>query len=199
MKTFLTRITFVITLLAIGFAAGFPVGNTVGFTGGSEWALVQADILAREAGLFRPVVFEDGIFRVITKPPRGLNRRVWQLADRYEETMQRISEKSTKTDEIVYALHDQTTEAERSSQELQQQTTDKIVSASQDPAAQAEQSLQEGRQQTADETIYGSQDSAAQTEWSSQEGRHQGENGEVGASERNMSDVVTSAATSTTI
>lgn len=107
MKT-LTRITCVVVLLAIGFAAGFPIGSTVGFTKGSEWALVQADILAREAGLFMPVFFEGGIFRVIMKQPHGLYRRAWQLADKScDETMRRVARKSAKADEIVYASHDQ--------------------------------------------------------------------------------------------
>jgi hypothetical protein len=172
MKT-LTRIICVVILFAIGFAAGFPVGSTIGFTRGSEWALVQAHIIAREAGLFMPVVIEDGIFRVILKQPNGLYRRAWHLADGCDETMEQVSEKSTKTDEIVYALHDQTAGAGLSSQEVQQQ-------------------------KTADETISVSQNPAVQTELSSQEGRHQGAD-EVGASVREMSGTVTSATTSTTI
>jgi hypothetical protein len=49
---------------------------------------VQADIIARESGLFMPVYFEDGRFRVIIKQPRNLYKRAWQLADRHDEKMQ---------------------------------------------------------------------------------------------------------------
>lgn len=104
MKT-LTRITCVVVLLAIGFAAGFPIGSTIGFTRGSEWAIVQADVLARESGLFMPVGFDGGMFRVIMKQPRGLYKRVWQEADKRDK--QREGVKSiTKTDitskDVVY-------------------------------------------------------------------------------------------------
>jgi hypothetical protein len=170
MKT-LTRISCVVILFVIGFAAGFPVGSTIGFTRGSEWALVQAHIIAREAGLFMPVVIEDGIFRVILKQPDGLYTRAWHLADGCDDTMPQVSEKSTKTDEIVYALHDQTAGSGLSSQEVQQ-TADEIISVSQNPAVRTELSSQEGRQQGADE---------------------------VGAPVREMSGTVTSATTSTTI
>jgi hypothetical protein len=75
-------------LVVAGFAAGFPIGKSVGFTTGSEWALVQADLIARESGLFMPVSFEDGRFRVTIKQPRHLYKRAWQLADRHDEKMQ---------------------------------------------------------------------------------------------------------------
>ena len=84
----LVRITLMVALLAVGFAAGLPVGKSIGFETGSEWALVQADIIARESGLFMPVSFEDGRFRVIMKQPRHLYKRAWQLADRHDEKMQ---------------------------------------------------------------------------------------------------------------
>ncbi len=78
-------ITIATLLLLVGFAAGFPVGKSVGFTTGSEWALVQADILAREAGVFMPVRLYDDNFRIVIKQPRGLHKRVWHLADRYDD------------------------------------------------------------------------------------------------------------------
>lgn len=78
------RTLLAIALLGAGFAAGFPVGKSIGFETGSEWALVQADMLAREAGVFMPVYIEDGNFRVIIKQPRGLYKRAWERADRYE-------------------------------------------------------------------------------------------------------------------
>lgn len=71
--------------LLFGLAVGFQTGRSSGFETGSEWALVQADILAREAGLFMPVALDDGKFRVIMKQPRGLYRRAWQRADEYDE------------------------------------------------------------------------------------------------------------------
>ena len=84
----LIQMALAAVLVVAGFAAGFPVGKSVGFTTGSEWALVQADILARESGLFMPVSFEDGRFRVTIKQPRNLYKRAWQLADRHDEKMQ---------------------------------------------------------------------------------------------------------------
>jgi hypothetical protein len=84
----LMQMVLAAVLVVAGFAAGFPVGKSVGFTTGSEWALVQADIIARESGLFMPVSFEDGRFRVTIKQPRNLYKRAWQLADRHDEKMQ---------------------------------------------------------------------------------------------------------------
>ncbi len=78
--------TLIIILLLVGFALVFQFGRTIGFETGSEWALVQADILAREAGVFMPVYMKDGHFRVVMKQPRGLYKRAWQLADRYEDS-----------------------------------------------------------------------------------------------------------------
>ena len=84
----IARIALSIALLVAGFAAGFPIGKSAGFTTGSEWALVQADIIARESGLFMPVTMEDGRFRVVIKQPRNLYRKALQLADRHDEKMQ---------------------------------------------------------------------------------------------------------------
>jgi hypothetical protein len=75
----------VLELLAVGFAAGFLVGESSGFATGSEWALKQADVLAREAGVFMPVYLSDGNFRVVIRQPRGVYKRAWKLADRHEE------------------------------------------------------------------------------------------------------------------
>jgi len=84
---FLIRIALMIALLMMGFAAGFPVGQSRGFSTGSEWALVQAGILVREAGLFMPVNFEAGQFRIILKQPQHLYKRAWVLADKHEDEM----------------------------------------------------------------------------------------------------------------
>ena len=71
-----------VLFLATGLAAGYAAGKNVGFVTGSEWALVQADIVAREAGVDMPVSYDGGTFRVVIRQPKGLYRRAWQLADR---------------------------------------------------------------------------------------------------------------------
>ncbi len=73
-----------IVLVAIGFAAGYPIGHSKGFTTGSEWAFVQASLISREFGLFMPVNYVEGNFRVVLKQPRGIYKRSRQLADKYE-------------------------------------------------------------------------------------------------------------------
>jgi len=83
----LMRIALMIVLLMAGFAAGFPLGQNRGFSTGSEWALVQANILAREAGVFMPVNYEAGQFRIILKQPKHLYKRAWVLADLHEDNM----------------------------------------------------------------------------------------------------------------
>jgi len=90
------RIAVAIVLLLAGFAAGFPVGKSIGFNNGSEWALVQADLLAREAGVSMPVSYEEGHLRVVVKQPQGLHRRVWHLSDRYYEQRE-YAEQGTRT------------------------------------------------------------------------------------------------------
>ena len=92
MKT-ATRIIYVVLLLAVGFAAGFPIGSMSGFSRGSEWAIVQADIIARESGLFMPVGFDGGMFRVIMKQPRGLYKKVWQQAEKQDRKREELKSK----------------------------------------------------------------------------------------------------------
>jgi hypothetical protein len=91
MKTILARLTFqaafAIVLLLVGFAAGFPLGRSTGFTTGSEWSLVQADLLAREAGVFMPVNYKEGTFHVVMKQPRYLHKGARERANRHEEEM----------------------------------------------------------------------------------------------------------------
>jgi len=105
MKTILLnlamRAAIVIALLLVGFAVGFPVGQSVGFTTGSEWSLMQADLLAREAGVFMPVNYKDGKFRVTVKQPRHLYKKAWQLADRHEDEMAYVNTGSTELIERV--------------------------------------------------------------------------------------------------
>jgi len=45
---------------------------------------MQANLLAREAGVFMPVSLEQGQFRVVIRQPKGLYKRAWQLADEKE-------------------------------------------------------------------------------------------------------------------
>ncbi len=104
MKT-MTRIICVVLLLATGFAAGFPIGSNIGFTRGSEWALVQADVLARESGLFMPVGFDGGMFRVIMKQPRGLYKKGWQEADKRDkqrEALKSMTRTDITSNDVVY-------------------------------------------------------------------------------------------------
>lgn len=73
------RMTLILALLAAGFSLGFPIGRHNGFTTGSEWAMVQADIAAREAGVSLPFSIEDGQIHMVVKQPAGIYKRA-QLA-----------------------------------------------------------------------------------------------------------------------
>jgi len=79
-------ILLIIFLVLFGFAIAFQFGQIIGFDAGSEWAIVQADIVAREAGVFMPVYMRDGSFRVVLKQQPGVYKRAQRTADRYEET-----------------------------------------------------------------------------------------------------------------
>ena len=76
----IVRIVVIVILLAVGFAAGFPVGRQAGFMTGSEWAMVQAEIVAREAGMSMPVTLEDGELHIVVKQPEDLYRQARQRA-----------------------------------------------------------------------------------------------------------------------
>jgi hypothetical protein len=76
-----------LALLALGFIIGFPYGKSVGFNTGSEWAIIQAEIVAREAGQFMPVRYENGAFRVKLKQPGDLHQRAWKIADKHFEDL----------------------------------------------------------------------------------------------------------------
>ncbi len=73
-----------VTLLAC-IGVSYEAGRNAGFKTGSEWALMQADIVAQKAGVFMPVYLKDGIFRVVIRQPRGIYKKAWKLADQYEE------------------------------------------------------------------------------------------------------------------
>lgn len=81
----LSRAATIAAVLLGGLGTAFQVGKTVGFKTGSEWALVQADIVAREAGLFMPVYMEGDNFRIVLRQPPGLYKKAWEMADRHEE------------------------------------------------------------------------------------------------------------------
>jgi len=87
----LSKIAAAIVLLAACLGAGFQAGKFAGFKTGSEWALVQADMLAREAGVFMPVYMEGDNFRIVVKQPRGLYKRAWELSARHEEARDLLS------------------------------------------------------------------------------------------------------------
>ncbi len=98
----LLRLGLVIALLVIGFAAGLPVGKSIGFTTGSEWACIQADIAAREMGVNMPVYFHDGQIRVVVKQPRNLYKHAWQLAERYQKEMEQVNKGERPLAETAY-------------------------------------------------------------------------------------------------
>ncbi len=99
------RMFLMAALLAAGFAAGFPVGQSRGFTTGSEWALVQAGMFAREAGLEMPVSYEDGQFRITMRQPHHLYQRAWKLADRFEDLEQQNKGRSGLPETIRLARY----------------------------------------------------------------------------------------------
>ena len=82
-----SRIVIAFVLLVAGFAAGFPIGQRLGFTNGSEWAIVQADIVAREAGVIMPVSYEAGNFRITLLQPPHLYTTAWKLAENHKAVM----------------------------------------------------------------------------------------------------------------
>jgi hypothetical protein len=97
----LIQIVFAIALLMAGFAAGFPAGKSAGFTSGSEWALMQATLLAREAGVFMPVSLNEGQFRVVIKQRRHIYKRAWELADRNDVEMNRVNSGKRSLSETI--------------------------------------------------------------------------------------------------
>jgi len=76
----IVRIIVIAVLLAVGFAIGFPMGQQAGFMTGSEWAIVQAGIIAREAGMSMPVTLEEGEMHIVVRQPQDLYRRARERA-----------------------------------------------------------------------------------------------------------------------
>jgi hypothetical protein len=105
MKTILLKLTiratFAIVLLLVGFAAGFPIGQSIGFSTGSEWSFVQADLLAREAGVFMPVNYKEGAFHVVVKQPRKLHKDARQIAERHDTEMSYVNSGKSALNERV--------------------------------------------------------------------------------------------------
>lgn len=73
-----------IMLLVFLLSTAFHSGKRAGFRTGSEWAILQAGIVAREAGLTLPVYLHNGAFRVVLRQPPGLYKKAWQLADKFD-------------------------------------------------------------------------------------------------------------------
>ena len=90
------RTAVILGLLATGFALGFPVGQQRGFDTGSEWAIVQADIAAREAGMILPFSLEEGQIRVTVRQSPDLHKWARQQAALYNDRI--TVAKSGKTD-----------------------------------------------------------------------------------------------------
>jgi len=63
----LVSVVLTAALIVIGFALGYPIGKHEGFETGGEWALIQAKLAAREAGVIMPVYLEDGLFHVVLR------------------------------------------------------------------------------------------------------------------------------------
>lgn len=70
----IARIAVILGLLAAGFALGFPLGEQRSFHTGSEWAIVQVGIAAREAGMPLPFFLKDGQIRVIAGQSPDLHK-----------------------------------------------------------------------------------------------------------------------------
>jgi hypothetical protein len=81
------RIVLILGLLATGFAMGFPVGQQKGFDSGSEWAIVQADMAAREAGMEMPFSLEDGQIRVVVRQSPDLQKWARKQAELYNDRL----------------------------------------------------------------------------------------------------------------
>ena len=79
-----------IALLLVCVGVSYQAGKNDGFKSGSEWALVQAEIVAAEAGVFMPVYMKDGKFRVVLRQPKGVYKNAWKMADEYEEAQEPV-------------------------------------------------------------------------------------------------------------
>ncbi len=66
------------------FSIAFHSGKRAGFRTGSQWAILQAESVAREAGMALPVYLHNGAFRVVFRQPPGLYKKAWQLADKFD-------------------------------------------------------------------------------------------------------------------
>jgi len=94
-STIVLRIAMMLGLLVAGFALGFPLGQHKGFDTGSEWAIVQADIAAREAGMSLPFSLEEGQIRVTVRQSPDLHKWAQQQAALYNDRI--TVTKSVKT------------------------------------------------------------------------------------------------------
>jgi hypothetical protein len=81
------RILMILGLLAMGFAVGFPAGQQKGFDNGSEWAMVQMDMAARETGMVLPFSLEDGQIRVVIRQSPDLHNWAKKQAALYNDRL----------------------------------------------------------------------------------------------------------------
>jgi hypothetical protein len=81
------RIVMILGLLAMGFGVGFPVGQQKGFDNGSEWAMVQMDMAARESGMELPFSLEDGQIRVVIRQSPDLHKWAKKQAALYNDRL----------------------------------------------------------------------------------------------------------------
>ncbi len=96
------RCALAAALLLAGFAIGLPVGRCIGFSSGSEWALVQARILAREAGMFMPVYIKEGDFRLVVRQPRSLYKKTRERADQYLPPVENVALNEKSLSETIH-------------------------------------------------------------------------------------------------
>lgn len=81
------RVAAALGLLATGFATGYPAGQQKGFDSGCEWAMVQADMAAREAGMELPFSLEEGRIRVVVKQSPDLHKWARNQAALYNDRL----------------------------------------------------------------------------------------------------------------
>ena len=82
-KLFNAALALMVLVFLLSIA--FHSGKRSGFRTGSEWAILQAEIVAREAGMVLPVYLQNGAFRVVLRQPSGLYQKAWHLADKFDQ------------------------------------------------------------------------------------------------------------------
>ncbi|MDA8099593.1 MAG: hypothetical protein M0042_08200 [Nitrospiraceae bacterium] len=94
------RAALVILFVLAGFAAGFSIGKVTGFNTGSEWAIVQAGIIAKEMGGAMPVALDgEGAFRVVVKQQPDIYRKAWKQSEGRIELLTALDAERRAADE----------------------------------------------------------------------------------------------------